>query len=163
MNAARRSNFQGGWVDWLMSAIRFFRGMRVPLLLVVDDDRVGREAEEAHDLGVVGRAEQDDRVALLDELLELLLLVDHPGAGPVDDLEAAVGRPLAGRSGVTPWARMTTAAPSSTSSSVVDGADPARLEVGDDALVVDDLAERVREPAAPRPPPCALSIASRTP
>ena len=27
MNAASFSNFQGGWVDWLMSAIRFLRGM----------------------------------------------------------------------------------------------------------------------------------------
>ena len=28
MNAASFSNFQGGWVDWLMSAIRLRRGMR---------------------------------------------------------------------------------------------------------------------------------------
>ena len=69
MNAASFSNFQGGWVDWLMSAIRLRRGMRVPLLLLVDDDRVGREAEQADDLGVLGRAEQDDRVAVLDQLL----------------------------------------------------------------------------------------------
>ena len=27
MNAASFSNFQGGWVDWLMRAIRFLRGM----------------------------------------------------------------------------------------------------------------------------------------
>ena len=54
MNAASRSNFQGGWVDWLMSAIRFLRGIGgVPLLFLVDDDRVGREAEHADDLGVL--------------------------------------------------------------------------------------------------------------
>ena len=33
--------------------------------------------------------EQDDRVALLDELGQLALLLDDPGAGAVDDLEAA--------------------------------------------------------------------------
>ena len=61
----------------------------VPVRLLVDDDRVGREAEQADDLGVLRRAEEDDRVALLDELLELALLLDDPGAGAVDDLEAA--------------------------------------------------------------------------
>ena len=46
-------------------------------------------------------------------------------------------------SGVTPWARMTTAAPLSTSSSVSTVSDALRLELGDHALVVDDLAEGV--------------------
>ena len=62
----------------------------LPLLLLVDDDRVGREAEQADDLGVLRRAEQDDGVALLDELAQLALLLDDPGAGAVDDLEAAL-------------------------------------------------------------------------
>ena len=66
------------------------RDGRLPLLLLVDDDRVGREAEQADDLGVLRRAEQDDRVAVLDELDELALLLDDPGAGAVDDLEAAL-------------------------------------------------------------------------
>ena len=36
------------------------------------------------------RAEQDDRVAVLDELDQLALLLDDPRAGAVDDLEAAL-------------------------------------------------------------------------
>ena len=60
-----------------------------PVVLLVDDDRVRREAEQTDDLGVARRAEQDDRVALLDEPDELALLLDHPGARPVDHLEAA--------------------------------------------------------------------------
>ena len=94
MNAASFSNFQGGWVLWVMSAIRLRRGMRLPVLLLVHDDRVGGEAQQADDLRVVGRAQQDDRVALLDELCELALLLDHPGAGAVDDVEAARLGPL---------------------------------------------------------------------
>ena len=47
-------------------------------------------------------------------------------------------------SGRTPWARMTTAAPWSTSSSVSTVWMPRSLQVADDALVVDDLAEGVR-------------------
>ena len=66
----------------------------LPLVLFVDDDRVRREAEHPDDLGVVRRAEQDDRVALLDEPRQLLVLLDHPGAGAVDDLEAAGVGPL---------------------------------------------------------------------
>ena len=46
-------------------------------------------------------------------------------------------------SGRTPWARMTTAAPWSTSSSVSTVRTPICLEVADHALVVDDLAEGV--------------------
>ena len=90
MNAASFSNFQGGWVDWVMSASFLRRGIGgLPLLFLVDDDRVRGEAEEPDDLGVLRRAEQDDRVALLDELAQLPLLLDDPGAGAVDDLEAA--------------------------------------------------------------------------
>ena len=40
--------------------------------------------------GCFGRAEQDDRVAVLDELDQLALLLDDPRAGAVDDLEAAL-------------------------------------------------------------------------
>ena len=89
MNAASFSNFQGGWVRLGDERHALLARDPVPVLLVVDDDRVRGEAEQAHDLGVVRRAEQDDRVALVDELLELALLLDHPRAGPVDDLEAA--------------------------------------------------------------------------
>ena len=100
MNAASFSNFQGGWVDWLMSASFLRRGIgSVPLLFLVDDDRVGGEPEQADDLGVVGRAEQDDRVALVDELAQLALLLDDPGAGAVDDLEAARARRAPARRG----------------------------------------------------------------
>ena len=91
MNAASFSNFQGGWVDWRDERHPLAaRDGGLPLLLVVDDDRVRREAEQADDLGVLGRAEQDDRVAVLDQPAQLALLLDHPGAGAVDDLEAAL-------------------------------------------------------------------------
>ena len=94
MNAASFSNFHGGWVDWQIRAIRFLRGtFGLPLVLFVDDDRVRREAEHPDDLGVVRRAEQDDRVALVDEPRQLLVLLDDPGAGAVDDLEAALRWP----------------------------------------------------------------------
>ena len=89
MNPASCSNFQGGCVLCERSAIRLrARDRRLPLLLLVDDDGVGREPQQADDLRVLGGAEQDDGVALLDELGQLLLLLDHPGARPVDDLEA---------------------------------------------------------------------------
>ncbi len=115
----------------------------VPVLFLVDDDRVRREPQEADHLGMLGRAEEHDRVALLDELHDLLLLLDDPGAGAVDDLEAAgrgavhhvganaVGADHDGRAVVDVVER-------------VDGLDPELLEVADHALVVDDLAEGVR-------------------
>ena len=62
----------------------------LPLLFLVDDDRIGCEAEQADDLGVLRRPEQDDRVALLDEPAQFALLLDDPGAGAIDDLEAAL-------------------------------------------------------------------------
>src|SRR5579862_3167848 len=88
------------------------------------------------------RPEQHDRVALLDELLELLLLLDDPGARPVDDLEAAglgAGHDL----GLHP------VGPDDDRRAVIDvvegidGPDAEGLEIVDDALVVDDLAEGV--------------------
>ena len=116
------------------------RDLLLPLLLFVDDDRIGREAEHADDLGVVRRAEQHDRVALVDELRQLLVLLDDPGAGAVDDLEAALVGPIhhVGADAV---------GPDDDGRAVidiverVDGLDPEPLEVGDHALVVDDLAE----------------------
>ena len=53
-------------------------------------------------------------------------------------------------SGVTPWARITTAAPFVDLVERVDGPDALRLEFGDHAFVVDDLAERVRRLALAR-------------
>ena len=87
--AASLSNFQGGWVLWLISAMRLRARDALPVLFLVDDDGVRGEAQQADDLGMVGRAQEHDRVALVDELLQLLLLLDHPGAGAVDDLQAA--------------------------------------------------------------------------
>ena len=125
------------------------RDGRLPLLLLVDDDRVGCEAEEPDHLGVLGRAEQDDRVAVLDELDQLALLLDDPRAGAVDDLEAAllgafhdvrpdaVGADDDGRAVVDVVERF-------------DGLDAEVLEVADDALVVDDLAEGMRRLAGGR-------------
>ena len=95
MNAASFSNFQGGWVDWLMSAIRFLRGMAVSHSSSSSTTIAsGAKPSMPDDLGVLGGPEQDDRVALLDETGQLAMLLDHPGAGPVDDLEAAL-RPRA--------------------------------------------------------------------
>ena len=125
------------------------RDGRLPLLFLVDDDRVGREAEQADDLGVLRGAEQDDRVAVLDEPDQLALLLDHPGAGAVDDLEAAllgalhdvrpdaVGADDDGRAVVDVVERF-------------DRLDAEILEVADDALVVDDLAEGMRRLAGGR-------------
>ena len=94
--------------------------------------------------GCLRRAQDDDRVALVDELLELALLGQHPGAGAVDDLQAAllgaghdgrrdaVGADDDGRARVHLVERG-------------DGPDALRLELLDDALVVHDLAEGMRQ------------------
>ena len=152
MNAASFSNFQGGWVDWLISAIFLRRGICVPVLFLVDDDRVRGEAEQADDLRVLRRPEQHDRVALLDELHDLLLLLDHPGAGAVDDLEAALAGAL---HHVRPDA---VGADDDRRAAVdvverVDGLDAERLEVPDHALVVHDLARACASPCRRRWPP----------
>ena len=116
------------------------RDLQLPLLFLVDDDRVGREAEHADDLGVVRGAEEDDRVALVDELHELAVLLDDPGAGAIDDLEAALV-------GALHHVRPDAVGPNHDGGTVVhvveglDGLDPEALEIGDHALVVDDLAE----------------------
>ena len=150
MNAASFSNFQGGWVDWRDQGHPLLaRDLLLPLVLFVDDDRVGREAEHADDLGVVRGAEQDDRVALVDEPGQLLVLLDDPGAGAVDDLEAALVGAL---HDVGPDA----VGPDHDRGAVIDvverldGLDPEPLEVADHALVVDDLAERMRRLAGGR-------------
>ena len=151
MNAASFSNFQGGCVDWEMSAIRFLRRGIAASHSSSSSTTIasGREAEQPDDLGVLGRAEQDDRVALLDELGQLALLLDDPGAGAVDDLEAAllgalhdvrpdaVGADDDGRAVVDVVERL-------------DRLDAEVLEVADDALVVDDLAEGMRRLAGRR-------------
>ena len=114
-----------------------------PVRLLVDDDRVGREAQQADDLGVLRGAEQDDRVALLDELLELALLLDDPGAGAVDDLEAAL-------LGALEDLGLDAVGADDDRRAVVDvverlDAPDAEVEqVLDHALVVDDLPEGVR-------------------
>jgi hypothetical protein len=50
---------------------------RLPLGFLVDHDGIWRVAEEADRLGMLARAQDDDRVALVDELLELTLLGQH--------------------------------------------------------------------------------------
>ena len=89
------------------------------------------------------RPQEHDRVAVLDELHDLLLLLDHPGAGAVDNLEAALVRPL---HDVRSNAMRADDDRRATVHVVegVDGLDPERLQVADHALVVHDLAERVR-------------------
>ena len=90
MNAASFSNFQGGCVLWLSSAIFLRRGICSQSSSSSTTIASGREAEQADDLGMARRPEQDDRVALFDELLDLALLLDHPRAGAVDDVQAAI-------------------------------------------------------------------------
>ena len=125
------------------------RDGRLPLLLVVDDDRVRGEAEHPDDLGVLGRAEQDDGVALLDQLGQLAMLLDDPGARTVDDLEAAL---LGAFHDIGPDA----VGADDDRRPVVDVVerfdrlDAEVLEVADDALVVDDLAEGMRRLAGGR-------------
>ena len=99
--------------------------------------------------GCFGRPEQDDRVAVLDELDQLALLLDDPGAGAVDDLEAAL-------LGAVHDVRADAVGADDDGGAVVDvverfdGLDAEVLEVADDALVVDDLAEGMRRLAGGR-------------
>ena len=115
----------------------------VPLFLLVDHDGVGGETEHADDLGVLGRAEEHDRVPLLDQLDELAMLLDDPGAGAVDDLETA-------RLGPLHHVRADAVGADDHRRTVVDvvecldGLDAQLLEVADDPLVVDDLPEGMR-------------------
>ena len=116
------------------------RDGRLPLVLFVDDDRVRGEAEQADDLGVLRRAEQDDRVALLDQPTQLALLLDDPGAGPVDDLEAALV-------GALQDVRTDAVGADDDRGTVVhvvellDRLDAQDLQLTHDTLVVDDLSE----------------------
>src|SRR3954469_11133140 len=118
------------------------RDLRRPLLLFVDDDRVGRETEQPHDLWMLRRPEEDDRVTLVDELPQLALLLDDPGAGPVDDLETALASALH-------HVRPDAVGPDHDRRPTIhvverlDRLDAEVLEVANDTLVVDDLAERV--------------------
>ena len=116
------------------------RDLGLPVVLLVDDDRVGGEAEQADNLRVARRAEEHDRVAVLDQPQELALLLDHPGARAVDDLEAA-------RLGAFHDVRPDPVGPDDDRRAVVDVVegldrlDAQPLEIADHALVVDDLAE----------------------
>ena len=122
----------------------------VPVLLLVDDDRVGREAEQADDLGVLRRAEQDDRcsppsTSSSSSRCSWMTQVQVPS---MTSRPRASARSMT--SGLTPWARMTTAAPWSTSSSDSTVSTPSCCRSRDDALVVDDLAQGVRRLAGRR-------------
>ena len=150
MNAASFSNFQGGWVDWLMSAIRFLRGMAASHSSSSSTTIAsGAKPSMPDDLGVLGGPEEDDRVALLDELGQLAVLLDDPGAGAVDDLETA-------RFGTLHDVRAHAVGPDDDRRAVVDVVerldrlDAEILQVADDALVVDDLAEGMRRLAGGR-------------
>ena len=89
------------------------------------------------------RPEDDDRVALLDEADELLLLLDDPRAGAVDDLEAAL---LGAGHDVRPDAVCADddRRPVVDVVERLDGLDAQLLQVADDTLVVDDLSEGMR-------------------
>src|SRR5207237_438457 len=60
----------------------------LPLFLRFDDGGFGREAEQANDLGMLGRAEDDHAVALVGQLLRKTLRPEHEGARRIDALEA---------------------------------------------------------------------------
>jgi hypothetical protein len=100
-------------------------------------------------LGVLRGAEQDDGVALLDEAGQLAVLLDDPRAGAVDDLEALRVRSLHD-------VRTHAVSADDDRRPFIDriqrihGPDAEALEVVDDALVVHDLAERVRALAGSR-------------
>ena len=118
----------------------------MPVLLLVDHDGVRGEAQQADDLGVPGGAEEDDDVPLVDQLLEEALFLDHPGAGAVDDVQAAALRPLEdlGADAVR------TDDDRGSLVHVVEGLHAVHAEadeVADHALVVHDLAQRMRGPA----------------
>jgi hypothetical protein len=121
----------------------------VPFLLLVDDDRIGREAEQPDDLRVLGRSQDDDRVALVQEPHQLLLLLDHPGAGAIDDFETTG---FGTRHDIRPNA----VCPDDDRGTVVDvierfdRLDAEVLEIADDPLVVDDLPEGMRRLAGGR-------------
>src|SRR5256885_2031247 len=68
---------------------RYHLPTRYPIQVVhfVDDDRVRGEGEEDDYLRVFRCHKQDDRVYIFDELDKLLLPLDNPGAGAVDDFE----------------------------------------------------------------------------
>ena len=162
MNAASFSNFHGGWVDWRDQGHPLLaRDLLLPLVLFVDDDRVGREAEHADDLGVVRGAEQDDRVALVDELVSSLCSwMTQVQVPSMTSRPRWLARSMT--SGRTPWARITTAAPWSTSSSVSTVSMPEPLEVAiTPSLWTTWPRVWVALPAARAS--LALSIASRTP
>ena len=115
----------------------------LPVLLFVDHDRVGGEAQQANHLRMVGGAQEDDGVALLNQLLELLLLLDDPRAGSVYDLEAL-------RLGAGHDLRRHAMSADNDRRAVVDvvegvdRSDAVGLQPRDHALVVDDLSQRVR-------------------
>ena len=150
MSAASRSNFQGGWVDWLISASFLRRGTAASHSSSSSTTITsGANPSSPTTSGWFGRAQQDDRVALVDELAQLLLLGDDPCAGPVDDLEAlrlgaiedigphAVGADDNGRTVVDVVESF-------------DRLDAEVLELAHDAVVVDHLSERVRRLAGGR-------------
>ena len=119
------------------------RDHRVPFLFVVDDDGVRREPEKPDNLGMLRCPEQDDGVAVFDQLDELALLLDDPGTGAVDDLQAAL---LGSLHDVGPDA----VGADDDRCAVIDlvegfdRLDAEILEVADDAFVVHDLPEGVR-------------------
>jgi hypothetical protein len=121
-------------------------GDAVPVGLLVDHDRVRRETQQPDDLGVVRRPQEHDRVAVLDELLELLLLGDDPRAGAIDDVEAAIGGgpPDRGRHAV---GADHDGGPVEGLVERADRPDAAGVKARHDPLVVDDLAEGVGHPA----------------
>ena len=91
---------------------------------------------------MAGRAQQDDGVALVDELRSSFCSwMTHVHVPSMTSRPRCSARAIT--SGVTPWARMTTAAPRSTSSSVSTVWMPWPSSCGDDALVVDNLAKRM--------------------
>ena len=74
-----------------MSAMRLRRGMAASHSSSSSTTMAsGAKPRRPTTSGCLGVPEQDDRVAILDELDQLALLLDDPRAGAVDDLEAAL-------------------------------------------------------------------------
>ena len=161
MNAASFSNFQGGWVDWVMSAIRLRRGIRSQSSSSSTTIASGANPSRPTTSGCLGVPSRT---------------IVYPSATSSSSwrcswitqvqVPSMISRPRdsarSNTSGLTPWARITTAAPWSTSSSESTARTPSCWRL----LITPSLCTTwpsvcVALPAAADS--FALSMASRTP
>jgi hypothetical protein len=115
MNAASFSNFQGGWVDWVMSAIRLRRGIRCQSSSSSTTIASGANPKRPTTSGWRGVPSRTmtypSSTSCWRSRCSWITQVQVPSMTSSPRLSAR-----SKTSGLTPWARITTAAPSSTSS-----------------------------------------------